>query len=61
MPAAAVAAAVVMAAVDNDNGIEWRWWGGAFNSAAVFDGNGDGLQLSNGKAKMAIDTSSGGF
>ena len=35
--------------------------GGAFNSAAVFDGNGDGLQLSNGKAKMAIDTSSGGF
>jgi len=34
MPAAAVAA-VVMAAVDNDNGIEWWRWGGAFNSAAV--------------------------
>jgi hypothetical protein len=35
--------------------------GGAFNSAAVFDCNGEGLQLSNGKAKKAIDTSIGGF
>jgi len=38
--------------------------GGGGHSIArqsVFDGNGDGLQLSNGKAKMAIDTSSGGF
>jgi hypothetical protein len=30
-------------------------------AATEFDGNGDGLRINNGKAKMATDTSSGGW
>ncbi len=30
-------------------------------AAAAFDGGGDGLRQSDGKAKMAIDTSGGGW
>ena len=30
-------------------------------AAAAFNGDGNGLQIGNGEAKMAIDTSSGGL
>jgi hypothetical protein len=35
--------------------------GGCSMAAAAFDGNGDGLRLSDGEAKMGIDTSGGGW
>ena len=35
--------------------------GGRSMAVAAFDGNGDGLRLSYGEAKMAIDTSGGGW
>jgi hypothetical protein len=28
---AAVAEAAAVAAVDNEDGVQWRWWRGAFN------------------------------
>ena len=54
----AEAAAVV---VDDDNSFEWQWCGEYSMAAAVFDGVGDGLRQSDGKAKMVIDTSGGGW
>ena len=61
--AAAVAVAAVAAAVvvDDDDRFEWRWCGERSMAAAVFDGGGDGLRLIDDKAKMAIDTSGGGW
>ena len=48
--------------MDDDNGIEqWRWWGGRSMAAAAFEGDSNGLRLSDGEAKMAIDTSGGGW
>ena len=48
--------------MDDDNGVEqWRWWGGRSMAAAAFEGDSNGLRLSDGEAKMAIDTSGGGW
>jgi hypothetical protein len=35
--AAAVAAVTVVAAVDNEDGVQWRRWGGRSMTAAAFD------------------------
>ena len=35
--------------------------GGGSMAAAAFDGNDDGLRIGNGKVKMEIDTSGGGW
>ena len=47
--------------VDDDGGIKWRRRGGRSMAVVAFDGNGDGLRLIDGEAKMAIDTSGGGW
>jgi hypothetical protein len=60
----AVTAATVVAAeaaVDNEDGVRWRRWEGRSMAAAVFGGIGDGLRIGNGKGKIAIDTSGGGW
>ena len=53
-------AAAVAAAVDYEDGVKWRWWGGTINGGGVFDGDVDGLRIGDVEAKMAIDTSDGG-
>jgi hypothetical protein len=52
-----------VAAVDDDDedGVQWRRWGGRSMAASAFGGGGDGLQIGNVEAKMAIDTSGGGW
>ncbi len=57
MPVAGVAAA----AVDDDDGVQWRRWGGRSMAAAAFNRGGNGLRIGDGDAKMVIDTSSGGW
>ena len=72
MPVVVVAAAAVVAvaAVDNEDGVQWWRWQGHSMAVAAFDGrltvtaiDGDGVLLKqgNGKAKMATDTSGGGW
>jgi len=43
--AATMAAVAAMTVVDNEDGIQWRWWEGRLMVAAAFDGNGDGLRI----------------
>jgi hypothetical protein len=60
--AAMVTAAVTVAAVaamDNEDGIQWRRWGGRSMAVAAFNSNGNGLRIGNSETKMAINTSSG--
>ena len=61
--AAAVAEVVAVAAVDDEDGMQWRQWGGRSIAAAAFGGGGggDGLRIGDVEAKMAIDTSGGGW
>ena len=50
--AAVVAAMAAVAAVDDEYGVQWRWWGGGVQwrmVAAAFNRNGNGLQI--GKQK----------
>ena len=59
---AAVAAVLVAAGTarrDDEDGVQWRRWGGRSMAAAAFDGGSDGTRIGDGKAKMAIDTSGG--
>ncbi len=58
---AEVAAAVVAAAaVDDEDGVQWRRWGGGRSMAvAAFDSSIDELRIGDVKAKMAIDTIGG--
>jgi hypothetical protein len=58
---AAAAAVAAVAAVDNEDGVQWRRWGGGLMVIAAFDSAGNGLQIGDGKGKMAIDTSVGGW
>jgi hypothetical protein len=57
--AAAVAEVAAVAAVDDEDGVQWRRWGGHSMAAAAFDGGGNELRIGNVEAKMAIDTSGG--
>ena len=50
-----------VAAVDDEDGVQWRRWGGRSMSASAFNGSGDGLQIGDVEAKMAIDTSGVGW
>jgi len=50
-----------VAAVDDEDGVQWRWWGGRSMAASAFNGGGDGLQIGDVEAKMAIDTSGVGW
>jgi hypothetical protein len=61
--AAAVAEVVAVAAVDDEDGMQWRRWGVGSMAAAAFGsgGGGDGPRIGNVEAKMAIDTSGGGW
>jgi hypothetical protein len=70
MPVVVVAAAAVVAvaAVDNEDGVQWWRWQGHSMAVAAFDGrlmvtaidgNGVLLKQGNGKAKMLFNTSSG--
>jgi hypothetical protein len=56
------AAVAAVAEVDDEDGVQWRQrGGGAFMAAAAFDGGIGGLRIGNVEAKMAIDTSGGGW
>ncbi len=67
----AAAAVVAVAALDNEDGVQWRRWRGHLMAAAAFDGvrrrstafDGDGVRLKqgDGKVKMVFDTSGGGW
>jgi hypothetical protein len=57
--ARAVTAAVAVAAVDDEDGVQWRRWGGCSMAAVAFDSKGDGLWIGYGKGRMANDTSVG--
>ena len=60
--AVVVAVAVAVAAVDNEDGVQWwRRWGGRSMEVKAFDGGVDGLRISDVEAKMAIDISGGGW
>ncbi len=52
--AAVTVAAVVVVAVDDEDGIQWQWWRGHSMAGAAFNGNGDGLRIGIGKAKMTM-------
>ena len=51
---------MAVAAVDNEGGVQWWRWGGRSMAVAAFDGDGDGLQIGNAEAKMAITDAIGG-
>jgi hypothetical protein len=64
--AAAVAEVVVevvaVVAVDDEDGVQWRRWGGRSMAVAAFDGGGgNGLRIGNVEAKMVIDAIGGGW
>jgi len=55
-----VVAEVAVAVVNKEDGVQCRRWGGHSMAVAASNGDGDGLRLGDGEAKMAIDRSSGG-
>ncbi len=50
-----------VAAVDDEDGVRRRRWGGRSMAAAAFDGGRYGLSIGDVEAKMVIDTSGGGW
>ena len=56
-----MAEVAAVAAVDDEDGVQWRRWGGHSMAAAAFDGGGDGPRIGDVEANMAIDTSGGGW